>query len=162
MLKERTLGEKSHGMGKLSRPWAERRTRPALSPGAVPRLDGAWVGVVAGLLHPGCCCCKKNSLCCHLPLLGFPAAGPAPWGGSAVGCGLWGAALGAPAPLGLGLRSRWSLVMAALGLLGAPLHPHLPPLIQFPPWWLLVQHGLGCYSLPHGGCCLPDLCAWGK
>lgn len=38
--------------------------------------------------------------------------------------------------------------MAALGLLGAPLHPHLPPLIQFPPWWLLVQHGLGCYSLP--------------
>lgn len=59
MLKERTRGEKNHEMGKLSRPLAERRTRPALSPGAVPRLDGAWVGVVAGLLHPGCCCKKK-------------------------------------------------------------------------------------------------------
>lgn len=47
--------------------------------------------------------------------------------------------------------------MAALGLLGAPLHPHLPPLIQFPPWWLLVQHGLGCYSLPSstGGAAFP-------
>lgn len=59
-----------------------------------------------------------------------------------MGCGLWGAALGAPAPLGLGLRSRWSLVMAALGLLGPPLRPHLPALIQFPPWWLL-HHGFG-------------------
>lgn len=107
-------GGKEPRDGKLTRPWAERRT-------GLPLNTAAVRGSMVMEQRRGChiLAAARNRLCCHLPLLGSPAAGSALWG-----CCVLGAApqlLGAPAPPDWGLKSGWSLVMAALGLLGHPL-----------------------------------------
>lgn len=143
-------GGKEPRDGKLTRPWAERRT-------GLPLNTAAVLGWMVTEQRRGCHipAATRNRLCCHLPLLGSPAAGSAPWGCSALGAAPQ--LLGAPAPPDWGLKSGWSLAMAALGLLG-------PPVCLCPSALLWSPSGGSCNMVLKQHCpqgCLLPFSAWG-